>query len=183
LLLTATCSQTNVQMIKDNLGLLDLNVFRSSTISRPEIQLEVLNKPAQKENQTKLLLDLVQLNFPNRCIVYFATIDDCDTYYNVLAKHFGLNIVGKYHGSMPSKNQNINLENWKNGQLKLISATTAFGIGLNVNDVRAVIHTTFPISIDELVQETGRAGRNGMAAKNVIMYSSSDIRTLLLIIS
>ncbi|CAG8547537.1 5457_t:CDS:2, partial [Gigaspora rosea] len=95
LLLTATCGQTNAQMIKDNLGLLDLKVFRSSTISRPEIRLEVLNKPAQKENQTKILLDLVQSNFPNRCIVYSATIDDCDTYYNILAKHFGLNIVEK----------------------------------------------------------------------------------------
>ncbi|CAG8770712.1 5802_t:CDS:2, partial [Gigaspora rosea] len=54
LLLTATCSQTNAQMIKDNFGLLDLKVFRSSTISQSEIQLEVLNKPAQKENQTKI---------------------------------------------------------------------------------------------------------------------------------
>ncbi|CAG8780429.1 7236_t:CDS:1, partial [Cetraspora pellucida] len=45
---------------------------------------------------------------------YSATIDDCNTYYNILAKHFELNMVGKYHGSMPSKDQNINLENWKN---------------------------------------------------------------------
>ncbi|CAG8770709.1 5801_t:CDS:2, partial [Gigaspora rosea] len=70
---------------------------------------------------------------------------------------------------MPSKDQNINLENWKHGQLKLISATTAFGMGLNVNDIRAIIHTTFPMSIDALVQETGRTGRNEMAAKNIII--------------
>ncbi|RIB25771.1 hypothetical protein C2G38_2241172 [Gigaspora rosea] len=43
---------------------------------------------------------------------------------------------------------------------------TAFGMGLNVNDVRAVIHTTFPMSIDALVQETGCTGRDGIAAKN-----------------
>ncbi|CAG8828315.1 38088_t:CDS:2, partial [Gigaspora margarita] len=73
--------------------------------------------------------------------------------------------------------------NWKNSQLKLISATTAFGMGLNVNDICAVIHTIFPMFIDALVQETGHASRDEMVAKNVIIYSSSDIRTLLLIIS
>ncbi|CAG8452389.1 14793_t:CDS:2, partial [Dentiscutata heterogama] len=63
----------------------------------------------------------------------------------------------------------------KNGQLKLISATTVFGIGLNVNDVHTVIHTIFPMSIDALVQETGHASHPSDEEACLETNSSADI--------
>ncbi|RIB24280.1 hypothetical protein C2G38_2169048 [Gigaspora rosea] len=151
LLLTATCSKDNVQKITDSLGLSDLKIFQNPTIYRSEIRFEVLNKPVQKEKQPKILIDLISSVFLDQCIVYSATINDCDTFNNIVVKQYGSNIIGKYHRSMPSKDK--------------------------------IIHTTFPMSINVLVQEAGRAGQNGAIAKNIIMYSSLDIRTLLLIVS
>ncbi|CAG8834589.1 195_t:CDS:2, partial [Gigaspora margarita] len=160
LLLTATCSKDNIQKISDSLGLSNLKIFRNPTIYQSEIRFEVLNKPVQKENYSV---------FPGRCIVYSATINDCDTFYNIIVKHYGSNIIGKYHESMPSKDQSRNLEYWKSNKFKLICATTVFGMGLNVSDVRAVIHITFPMSIDALIQEAERASWDGAIAKNIII--------------
>ncbi|CAG8828255.1 17861_t:CDS:1, partial [Gigaspora rosea] len=105
LLLTATCSKDNVQKITDSLGLSDLKIFQNPTIYRSEIRFEVLNKPVQKEKQPKILIDLISSVFLDQCIVYSATINDCDTFNNIVVKQYGSNIIGKYHRSMPSKDK------------------------------------------------------------------------------
>ena len=71
----------------------------------------------------------------------------------------------------------------RHGKIKIMSATSAFGMGINVSDVTLVIHTTFPLSHEQYIQEIGRAGRLGQGSKAIMFYSRGDIRTLLAIIS
>ncbi|CAB4442116.1 unnamed protein product [Rhizophagus irregularis] len=63
-----------------------------------------------------------------------------------------------------------------------MSATSAFGMGINVSDVTLIIHTTLPLSNEQYVQEIGRVGCLGQGSKAIMFYSREDIRTLLVII-
>ncbi|CAG8676031.1 38602_t:CDS:10, partial [Gigaspora margarita] len=146
-LLTTTCSKDNIQKILDSLGLSDLKIFQNPTIYRSEIRFKVLNKLVQKENQSKILIDLISSVFSGQCIVYSATINDY---------------------------QSRNLEYWKSNKLKLICTTTAFGMSLNVSDVYTVIHTTFSISIDALIQEAGRAGSSKSDNSPIVECENCD---------
>ncbi|CAG8854615.1 7548_t:CDS:2, partial [Gigaspora margarita] len=89
-------------------------------------------------------------------------------------KHYESQNIGIYHGSMKSADRDTTLKLWKNGEIKFMSATNAFGIGINVADVRAIIHTIFPMSLDSFIQKIGRAGRDG--------NGGPDLRVLTLIL-
>ena len=102
---------------------------------------------------------------------------------NELQKNFDPDIVGMYHGKLTSKEQYVISANWKNQIIKIMSAISAFGMGINVNNITLIIHTTLPMSYDQYVQEIGRAGRLGQQSRAILFYLRSDIRTLLTILS
>ncbi|RHZ58962.1 hypothetical protein Glove_366g4 [Diversispora epigaea] len=71
------------------------------------------------------------------------------------------------------------LLSWKSEKVYIIVATNAFGMKINKPDVRVVIHAVFPMSMSNLIQESGRAGRDGLLAKAIIMFNRKDIRTVM----
>ena len=80
-----------------------------------------------------------------------------------------------YHAGLPAERRRITQEAFSKDQIDVISATVAFGMGIDRSDVRCVIHAAMPKSIEHYQQETGRAGRDGLPAECVLFYSPADV--------
>ncbi|MDA0578232.1 MAG: ATP-dependent DNA helicase, partial [Verrucomicrobia bacterium] len=80
-----------------------------------------------------------------------------------------------YHAGMPSDKRHRTQEAFADESLDVVVATIAFGMGIDRSNVRGVIHTALPKSIEHYQQETGRAGRDGLEAECVLFYSAADL--------
>ncbi|MPT35272.1 MAG: ATP-dependent DNA helicase RecQ, partial [Flavobacterium sp.] len=82
-----------------------------------------------------------------------------------------------YHGGLPSKDKEQQMQRWLNNTAQVMIATNAFGMGIDKPDVKTVIHTQLPDNLENYYQEAGRAGRNGAKAFAVLLVAPSDIAT------
>lgn len=79
-----------------------------------------------------------------------------------------------YHAGLDHEKRNKKQNEWKSGKTKVMVATNAFGMGIDKSDVRFVIHTDLPDSIEAYFQEAGRGGRDEKKAVAVLLYNESD---------
>jgi ATP-dependent DNA helicase RecQ len=82
-----------------------------------------------------------------------------------------------YHGKLPGKEKAEQLEQFLSGGARTVVATSAFGMGIDKSDIRLVVHYDLPGSVEDYVQEAGRAGRDGKPARCVLLYSEDDLET------
>ncbi|HME99474.1 MAG TPA: DNA helicase RecQ [Terriglobia bacterium] len=80
-----------------------------------------------------------------------------------------------YHAGMNAEERRKTQDAFAAEQIDVVVATVAFGMGIDRSDVRAVIHAAMPKSIEHYQQETGRAGRDGLEAECVLLYSAADV--------
>ncbi len=79
-----------------------------------------------------------------------------------------------YHAGIDAKIKDFKQKQWKNGKMRIMVATNAFGMGIDKPDVRFVVHFDLPESPEAYFQEAGRAGRDGKTAYAVLLYHKSD---------
>jgi superfamily II DNA helicase RecQ len=82
-----------------------------------------------------------------------------------------------YHAGLPAEIRENVQQSFQSGQLDCVVATIAFGMGIDKADVRTVIHAALPGSLEGYYQEIGRAGRDGLPSRAILMHSYADIRT------
>jgi len=80
-----------------------------------------------------------------------------------------------YHAGLDARERHATQEAFARETIDVVVATVAFGMGIDRSDVRLVLHTALPKSLEAYQQETGRAGRDGLAAECVLLYSSADV--------
>ncbi len=80
-----------------------------------------------------------------------------------------------YHAGLDARERHRTQEAFAHETIDVVVATVAFGMGIDRSDVRLVLHTSLPKSLEAYQQETGRAGRDGLAAECVLLYSSADV--------
>ncbi|MEO1368025.1 MAG: RecQ family ATP-dependent DNA helicase, partial [Acidobacteriota bacterium] len=141
---------------------------------RDNIDVEVveMRPSARREAVAKLLSDRSRVP----AIVYAPTRKEADALGEELARLEDLS-VQTYHAGMGNARRDRVQNDFISGRLDAIVATIAFGMGIDKPDVRTVVHTGLPGSLEGYYQEIGRAGRDGLPSRAILLYSWADRRT------
>jgi ATP-dependent DNA helicase RecQ len=139
--------------------------------NRENLYLEVLNAPDVK---TKLALTREFLsNVQGAGIVYVGTRRDAEEVAEFVRQICKLP-AQHYHAGLENDTRAAIQDTFMAGDLPLVVATNAFGMGIDRPDVRFVLHYTMPGTLEAYYQEAGRAGRDGLPARATLIYSPKD---------
>ncbi|MCH8824571.1 MAG: DNA helicase RecQ [Planctomycetes bacterium] len=118
------------------------------------------------------VIEVIRRHPQEAVIVYCISRNDTERLASVLSAN-GINAAA-YHAGMTPTQRRKTQDKFAVDRLDVIVATVAFGMGIDRSNVRCVIHAAMPKSIEHYQQETGRAGRDGLEAECVMLYSAAD---------
>jgi ATP-dependent DNA helicase RecQ len=167
LALTATANKRVQEDICTHLALVNPKVFTKS-FTRENLAYHVI----KTEDKLFKVQQILTKN-PQSSIIYVRNRKSC------IETSQQLNQLGftctYYHGGLPSKEKEKNMQSWLENKAQVMVATNAFGMGIDKPDVKTVLHIQLPENIENYYQEAGRAGRNGEKAFGIIVTNTSDI--------
>ena len=166
--LTATATPEVMRDMEELLRLEDPKIFRDS-IERTNITYSVL----QTEDKNYRLLRLLHQH-PGSAIVYVQTRRATVLLSKYLTSH-GISAEA-FHGGMSAEDKQSRLREWQRGNLRVMTATNAFGMGIDKADVRLVVHFDVPETLEHYFQEAGRGGRDGKPALAALLLGPDDIQ-------
>jgi ATP-dependent DNA helicase RecQ len=170
LALTATATHEVKSDIIQSLNIENASIYETS-IDRPNIAMKVETFEDSSQKQAALISYLQNLTGPG--IIYFSSKRLAENTVERLKKK-GISKVAAYHGGMTHEDRILIQQQFLNGQLDYICATSAFGMGINKEDIRFVIHFHMPLQMESYLQEIGRAGRDGNQSIAILLYSKGD---------
>jgi superfamily II DNA or RNA helicase len=177
-LLSATLTQATVANLKLLFGGEGREVILAGSLRlRPEPayvgeEVEAEGEEAAEALRRKRVLDVLPL-LPRPLYLYSTTKDDVEYYLNAL-KELGLNRVRHVHGGVDATDRHEVIRAVREQEVDVVSANSAFGLGLNVPDIRTVVHACVPESLDRFSQEVGRGGRDRRATISWLVTTRKD---------
>jgi len=167
--LTATATKKVVDDIIENLNLSKTSIFKKS-FYRNNLAYQIL----KNENKLGKLEQIFKKN-PFPTIIYVNSRKKTEDISNFINAKGYLSTF--YHGGMTNESKTIAFDSWMNEDRLIMVATNAFGMGIDKPNVKVVIHLDLPASIENYVQEAGRAGRNGEKSFSVVLQNENDINS------
>lgn len=165
---TATATHFVEQDILAQLRLVSPILIRAK-VRRDNLYISALHRNGNGREQ---LLEFLS-KYENECgIVYTFTRKEAESIAEFLsAKKIP---AQAYHAGLPTNQKNETYRAFLNDEIRVVVATVAFGMGIDKSNIRFVVHTTLPKTIENYYQEIGRAGRDGLDASTLLLFSASD---------
>lgn len=170
--LTATADENTRKDIRKHLQLMNAEVFISS-FDRPNIQYRIEGK----NNPRQQLLRFIKSEYPQSAGIVYCLSRKRTEETAAFLRSEGINALC-YHAGMESSTRAENMQRFIVDESVVMVATIAFGMGIDKPDVRFVAHLDMPKSIESYYQETGRAGRDGLASAAWMVYGLQDVISL-----
>lgn len=169
LALTATATPKTINKIIKLLELNNPNIIMNNC-DRNNIYYRIIKTSKKDEELVRFLKDKNE-----HVLIYCLTIKNVMHVYNLLKDKYKVLV---YHGSLDPDMKKYALEAYKSNKCKIIVCTNSFGMGINISDIRYVIEYDIPASIEDFVQQIGRASRDGKYAEGVVLFNINDIKTI-----
>lgn len=175
LALTATLNPKEIIDICTEFDISKSSIIRDNLLMRKEITLKVLKFNNENEKEEKLW-ELIKIHRNEKILIYVYRIGSKRGVEELSKAAMGLGYKSVcFHGEMSANERSEIIEKYKNDEINVIFATNAFGMGIDIPDIRVVIHYMIPESVEQYYQETGRAARDGGAANAYLLYSNKNI--------
>lgn len=173
LLLTATATHEVVNDMCEKFNIPSENVI-STGFFRENLHFRVISADSQEKDN--ILLNRIKEKPNDPSIVYVTLQKTAEKVANMLREK-GIN-AHHYHGGMENEEREIIQNRFMEGNIPVIVATIAFGMGIDKSDIRRVIHYDLPKSLENYSQETGRSGRDGKIALCETLANRDNVNVL-----
>ena len=178
--LTASASKKVQKEIIRSLDLEDC-VTVVTGFYRPNIQLSVINMSSRFigfNDKYYYLKEIINRNRNRKTVIYVLTIKEGNELLQKLRKD---NYPAElYHSQIPEP-EKVRIQNQYSGlykpEINLLISTSAFGMGVDIKDIRCVVHYSMPSNMEDYYQQFGRAGRDGKQSDAILLYQSGDERS------
>jgi ATP-dependent DNA helicase RecQ len=119
-----------------------------------------------------MLTEAITRTPEGRILIYCGTRKQCEQVSSELSAKFAG--VGHYHAGLGSEDRTRTQTQYETGELRILAATNAFGMGIDHPNVRLVVHYQMPANVESYYQEMGRAGRDGRPSTCLLLYAKKD---------
>ncbi|MYA60296.1 MAG: ATP-dependent DNA helicase RecQ [Chloroflexi bacterium] len=177
LCLTATLDESSQAEIISDFRLCSEDVIRSKNMLRTNLELSFRTYDSSDEKKSALE-ELLDNHRAEKIIVYAHLKQNRQHGTRALSEHFQAlgHRCAPFDADLPIEQKDQTVSDFKDGHVDVVFATGAFGMGVDIPDVRGVIHFLLPESLEQYYQEVGRAGRDGDPAFGILLYTAANAR-------